>query len=78
MDAVPKFLCLFMGRAQLKEQYNSSATRLIGGPAAEIELNLWSGIKLDRRLIICLGNSREDKKDIGDFAWQLWHLGGGI
>lgn len=40
MDAVLKFLYWFMGRAQLKEQHNSSAMRLIGGPAAEIELNL--------------------------------------
>ena len=71
-------LCQSTSRVQLKEQHDSSAARLIEGPAAEVELNLGSGIKLDRRLIICLGNSREGKNGIRDFAWQFWHMGGGI
>lgn len=70
-DAAPTFLCWSTGRAQLKEQHNWSAAGLIEGPAAEIRLNLGSGIKLDR-LIICLRNSREDKNCIRDFAWQFW------
>lgn len=37
------------GQGALKEQHDSSAAGLIEGPAAEIELNLGSGIKLDRR-----------------------------
>lgn len=78
VDATLNFLCWSTGRAQLKEQHDSSAAGLIEGPAAEVELNLGSGIKLDRRWIICLGNSREGKNGIRDFAWKFWHLGGGI
>lgn len=78
MDEASNFLCRSMGRGQLKEQRNWSAGGPVEGPAAEIELNLGSGIKLDRRLVICLGNSREGKNGIRDFAWQFWCLGGGI
>jgi len=78
VGAAPEFLCRSTGRLQLKEQHNSSAAEPSEGPAAETEWNWGSGIKLDRRLIICLGKSREGKNGVREFAWQFWHLGGGF